>query len=108
MVEGQGYRFDPAALVTFAESTSRLTGLATEARNGLRGGRDLPAGVFGEVGDSSGFLAAFTECTQGLLTGVEAVGHGLDGLATAVRAYCEDKLTVDEDAASGLRRAENV
>ena len=108
MIEGQGFRFDPAALVAFAESTSRMVGLVTEARSGLDAGRDLTAGVFGEVGETSGFLAAFAERSTRMLAAVDSVGRGIDGLAAAVRAYCDQKQGLDEEAALGLRRAESV
>jgi len=108
MVEGHGFRFDPEALVTFADSTSRMTGMIAEARGGLDAGLDLPAGVFGEVGDSSGFAVAFAECTHGMLARVDAVGQGIDGLAAAVRTYCNERTRQDEDTALGLQRAENA
>jgi hypothetical protein len=108
MVEGQGFRFEPEALLTFADSTSRMTGMVTEARRGLDAGLLLPAGVFGEVGDSSGFAAAFAECTRGMLATVDAVGQGIDGLAAAVRTYCDERMRQDEDTALDLQRAENT
>lgn len=108
MIEGQGFRFEPDALMTFADSTSRLTGTVTETRNGLSAGVELPAGVFGEVGDSSGFVAAYAERTRGMLETVDAAGRGIDGLATAVRTYCTEKMRQDEDTARDLQRAENV
>jgi hypothetical protein len=108
MIEGQGFRFEPEALVTFADSTSRMTSMVTEARGGLDAGLDLPAGVFGEVGDSSGFAAAFAECTRGMLATVDAVGQGIDGLATAVRTYCDERARQDEDTALDLQRTGNA
>lgn len=108
MIDGQGFRFEPEALITFADSTSRMTGMVTEARNGLDAGLDLPAGAFGEVGESSGFMAAFARCTRGMLATVDAVGQGIDGLAAAVRTYCGERLRQDEDTALDLRRAENT
>jgi hypothetical protein len=108
VIEGQGYRFEPEALMTFADSTSRMVGMVTEARNGLNSGLELPAGVFGEVGDSSGFTAAFAERSRAMLGAVDAAGRGIDGLATAVRTYCTEKQQLDEDTALQLQRAENV
>jgi hypothetical protein len=108
MAEGQGFRFEPEALIAFADSTSRMTGMVTEVRGGLDAGLDLPAGVFGEVGDSSGFTAAFAECTRGMLATVDAVGQGIEGLAAAVRTYCTERTRQDEDTALDLQRAENA
>jgi hypothetical protein len=108
VIEGQGFRFEPDVLMTFADSTSRLTGMVTEARNGLSAGVELPAGVFGEVGGSSGFVAAYAERTRGMLEAVEGVGRGIDGLATAVRTYCTEKMRQDDDTARDLQRAEDV
>ena len=108
MIEGQGFRFEPDALMTFADSTSQLSGMVTEARNGLDAGAELPAGIFGEVGESSGFVAAFAERTRGMLTTVDSVGRGVDGLAAAVRTYCTEKMRLDEDTARDLQRAESV
>lgn len=105
MTEGQGYRFEPEALLAFAESTSRLTAQVTEARTGLDAGRELPGAVYGEVGASSGFVAAFGDYTRRLLVDLDAVGRGIGGLAGAVRRYGEDRQRLDEDAASELRRA---
>lgn len=108
VIEGQGFRFEPAALMTFADSTSRMVGMVTEARNGLNSDVELPAGIFGEVGDSSGFVTAFAERTRGMLTAVDAIGRGVDGLGTAVRNYCTEKLRQDEDTARDLQRAQSV
>lgn len=108
MVEGQGLRYEPEVLLAFADSTSRLTALATEARTGLRTGLDLPAGVFGEVGGTSGFVAAFADCTERLLAGVDAAAGAIDGLATVVRDYCREGTLLDEQATRELRRAEGA
>jgi hypothetical protein len=108
VVEGQGFRFEPDALMTFADQTSGMTSMVTQARNGLSSGLELPARLFGEVGESSGFVAAFAERTRSTLAAVDAVGAGIEGLATAVRNYCNEKMALDEDAALGLQRAENV
>lgn len=108
MSEAQGFEFEPSELMAFAESTSRLAGMATEAGDGLSSAGQLPGDIFGEVGGSSGFMAAYGERSTSLLRGLESVRAGVDGLAAAVRDYCTTKLSQDDDRAADIRQAENV
>lgn len=105
MIEGQGFRFEPDALLAFGDAGAALAGTVDEARAGLQNAGELPAGIFGEVGETSGFVAAYGERMRALGSTVDGIGRGLDGLGTVVRGYVEAKLQHDSDAAARLRRA---
>jgi glutamate synthase domain-containing protein 3 len=105
VIEGQGFRFEPDALRAFADAGATLAGTVGEARAGLQNAGELPAGILGEVGESSGFVAAYGERMRVLGGTVDGIGAGMDGVAAAVRGYVEAALRHDSDAAAHLRRA---
>jgi hypothetical protein len=105
VIEGQGFRFEPDALFAFADAGTGLVAALYEARRRLGDAGGLPGDIFGEVGGSSGFVAAFGERMDGLGTAVGTIGDGVGGLAAAVRDYAGGKLRQEDDAATDLRRA---
>ncbi len=108
MVEGQGFSFDIDALYAYADAAAGLSATVSSARTGLGSAGALPAGIFGEVGESSGFVAAFTERTTAMGTSLDGIGTGIDGLGGAVRSYVEIKLGQEDDTVADLRRAEET
>jgi hypothetical protein len=108
MADGQGFRFDVDALYAYADGTAELAESVAMARSALAGAGQLPAGMFGEVGGSSGFLAAFAERAAAFDTALTGIGTGLDGLATSVRTYVDTAQRQDDDTAVDLNRAEQL
>lgn len=108
MVEGQGFSFDVDALYAYAGTAAGLASEVAGVRAGLDAAGPLPAGVFGEVGEASGFVAAFAERTGALGTSLEGIRGGVDGIGTAVRGYVEAKLALDDDTVAELRRTEEA
>jgi len=106
VVEGQGFGFDIDALYAYADAAAGLSATVTSARTGLVSAGALPGGIFGEVGESSGFVAAFTERTTAMSASLEGVSAGIDGLGAAVRAYVDTKVRQEDDTVTDLRRAE--
>jgi glutamate synthase domain-containing protein 3 len=104
VIEGQGFRFESDALYAFADAGTALVDIVDEIRTGLGSAGELPAGIFGEVGQSSGFVAAYGERVRALGTAVDSVGRGVDGLSTAVRTYVDAKLQQEDDTAVDLRQ----
>lgn len=108
VVEGQGFSFDIDALYAYAGAAIGLASEVTGAGSALASAGALPADVFGEVGGSSGFVAAFTERAGTLGTSLDGIRAGIEGLGTAVRGYVDTKVTQEDDTVVGLRRAEET
>ncbi|HEY0637147.1 MAG TPA: hypothetical protein VGD67_05835 [Pseudonocardiaceae bacterium] len=106
MVEHQGFGFEVDALYTYAEAGHGLVASVTAARSGLDGAGPLPSGVFGEVGETSGFVAAYAERAASFGATMDAIGRGLEGLSIAVRGYVDSKVQQEDVTATDLRRSE--
>jgi glutamate synthase domain-containing protein 3 len=104
VIEGQGFQFESDTLCAFADAGTALVDDVDQVRTGLSSAGELPAGIFGEVGQSSGFVAAYGERVRALGTAVDSIGRGVDGLSTAVRGYVDAKLQQEHDTAADLRR----
>lgn len=103
--QGQGFTVDTETLYAYADATTELIDAVAQARSGLGAGGELPAGIFGEVGESSGFVAAYRERAAALGAALDGIGTGLTGLASSVRGYVDDAVLRDSDTAVDLRRA---
>jgi hypothetical protein len=106
VVDGQGFSVDIDALYAYAGAGAGLASEVTEVRTALDGAGALPGGVFGEVGESSGFVAAVADTTTVLGSTLDGLGRGIDGLGTAVRGYVDTVVRQEDDTVSDLRRAE--
>lgn len=103
MIEGQGFRFESDALYAYADAANGLAASVARARGELSGAGELPAGVFGEVGQ--GFVGAYGERARALDAAIGGIGRGAQGLADAVRGYADAKMRAEDDTAAQIRRA---
>lgn len=105
MEQGEGFRFEPEALYGYCDASTGLVSMVSDAHSGLTSMGALPAGMFGEVGQSSGFVAAFTERAVAIATHAQAAGAGMEQLAGAVRGYVDAKMRDEDDHARDIATA---